>query len=236
MTAFTTRTTLLLCALALPFGAVADDVTSQPVLSERYEVADAMAAMQTVMDRWDAAQAEQQARFGAFDGDFADFVRTDPILQDVTWPYGSCTDLVSLIPPPAENWAIRSEFALRDNPVTPDRAEIFFVSYDPTRASDDPNFWTDSKTVTIRITSSPDQTQSLQMMLSEPMMRDAMFEPGPFGYPKQRFANATLLGPYLVDVTGTGEEAPAQYFEQIVGCAIDSGLIAEGVDRATLTR
>ena len=236
MTAYSLRTTVVLSSLTLPFGAAADNVSQQPVLSDRYEVADAMAAMEEVMSRWDAAQAEQQARYSAFDGDFSDFVRSDPIFQDVTWQYGACIDLVSLIPPPAENWAIRSEFAGRENSITEERAEIFFVSYNPALESDHPDFWSGQKTVTIRITSAPEQTQSLLMMLSEPMLRDAMFEPGPFGYPKQRFANTTLLGPYKVDVTGTGEEAPAQYFEQIVGCAIDNGLIAEGVELELLTR
>ncbi len=222
------------CAAALP--ALADAPDTQPVLSERYEVSDARAAMDEVMARWDTAQAEQQARFMAHEGDLSDFVRSDPIFQDVTWPYGQCTDLVSLFPPPMENWAIRTEFAGRENPIGADRAELFYVSYDPTLASDAPDFTTSQATVTVRISTGTDISDMMAQRMADPMMRDIAFEPGPFGYPVVRFSPmTTVVGPHYVDVSGTGDSA-VPYFEAIVACAIDSGLIADGVDPSTLTR
>ena len=82
---------------------------TRPIFSESYSVADAMAAYSEIDRRWDEAQAEQQSRFAAFEGDHADFVRSDPILQDVEWPYEECTSVVSLIPPPMPGWGISSD-------------------------------------------------------------------------------------------------------------------------------
>ncbi|MEM8538165.1 MAG: hypothetical protein AAGF56_09915 [Pseudomonadota bacterium] len=93
-----TITGIAFCAFAT--AALADDQPPQPVFSEPFTAPDALAAFAEIEARRQVAEAEQQARFSAFEGDMADFVRSDPILQRVTWPFENCTDVASLIPPP----------------------------------------------------------------------------------------------------------------------------------------
>ena len=66
-----------------------------------------------------------------------------------------------------------------------------------------------------------------------------MLMPGPYNYPIQKTppdypGSTVLLGDYLVQTDGTGRDMD-QYFEMIVKCGIDSGLIAEGVELSDLT-
>lgn len=199
-------------------------------------VADARAAMDAIMARDDLAEAEDRRRFGAFEGATEDFVSSQPLFQDVTWDYGPCTDLVSLIPPPMDGWAIRSDFGRVENPINDARAEIFYEYYDHGIAPGEPGFSDPSNMITIRVTESAESDDYMSMMLANEAMRSAMLDTGPYGYPVMKMApGSTQLGPYGVQITGNNPERVRMYLTQMVGCAVESGLIADGVDPTTLS-
>lgn len=223
-------------ALCLAAPGAAQDLTEQPLISDPYTVADARAAMDEIMARDDEAEAENIRRFSAFEGPMDEFVSSQPIYQDVTWAYGPCTDLVSLIPPPAEGWAIYSAFGRVENPVQDTRAELFYHFYDHGIAPGEPGFSDPSNTVVISITDSPESAEFNTMAVNNEAMRSAMFDAGPYGYPVMRMTPGSVqLGPYGVAVSGNDPQHVDLYLTRIIGCAIENGLIAEGVDPATLS-
>lgn len=225
----------LTCLVTMAASTVSADAEDpRPVMSAPYTVDNARAAYDEVRSRWLAAQQEQEARYSAFDGELEDFVRSDPILQAVSWPYGACTDMLSLIPPPSDGWGLRSEAPFTTNPVEESRAEVWMVTYDQSLTSDDSDFFASERSVHIRVGVSPDSKAFWDMALSQAGMRDAMFEPGPYNYPVTIAGSEVLLGDVLVSVSSTDEAAKLAYLEQIVGCAIESGMIAEGVEPTTL--
>lgn len=90
--------------------------------------------------------------------------------------------------------------------------------------------------VSVRVTANAAQGQMWDMAMDNDVMRDQMLVEGPFGYPLMMMQNATMLGTYHADVSGTDEASTALFLENIIGCAIDNGVLANGVDPATLTR
>lgn len=225
-------------ALALGIGpsGQAQDITAPPLVSEPYAVSDAREAMSEVMARDDLAEAEDRRRYSAFDGPMEEFVSSQPRFQNVTWDYGPCTDLVSLIPPPKHGWGIRSDFGRVENPITDVRAEIFYEYYDHGISPGEPGFSDPINMVTIRVNESPERADFMSMMLASEAMRSATLASGPFGYPVMKMApGSTQLGPYAVQITGNDPERVQMYLTQMVGCAIESGLIADGVDPTSLS-
>ena len=217
---------------------IAQDTIKRPVLSDPYTVENVVSAIAEATMRSKTADTEQLARFSQHEGAWDTFTRTDSILQQVSWPYGDCTDLTSLIPPPDDGWGLRSEtliVSLSAPKISDERAEVSFTYLDPSPELIGDDVFKTSQTVTITITSNPAASAAIKQSLANPALRDAMFTPGPYGYPVLPFSNAALLGDYTVDVVGTGMEHPSRYFAKIVKCAIDNGLIAEGVDPAELT-
>lgn len=223
-------------ALGHASTAQAQDMTAQPLISEPYTVVDARAAMDAIMARDDMAEAEDRRRFSDFEGPMDEFVTSQPVFQDVSWDYGPCTDLVSLIPPPMDGWAIRSDFGRVENPISDARAEIFYEYYDHGIAPSEQGFSDPSNMITIRVTESADSAEYMSMMLDNEAMRSAMLASGPYGYPVMKMApGSTQLGPYGIQITGNSPERVQMYLTQMIGCAIDNGLILEGVDPASLT-
>ena len=225
---------LLITAAFLPAVASAQDQAPRPVFSEPYTVADARAAYEAIDERWDQTQIEQQARLSEHEGDFTTFVRSDPILQDVTWAYDSCTDMVSLIPPPGDGWGISSEASNVKTPIGEDRAEVIYVRFDPALQSDDEAFFQTEEYITINVSRSPESVQLFEMMYPQEALRASLFEPGPYNYPLMMQANSTVLGDISVGVSANRAEDAEEMLTRIIGCAIKSGLIAEVVDPATL--
>jgi len=233
ITGVAASTALTLCLTSISH---AQDLKVQPLISDPYTVADARAAMDAIMARGDLAEAEDMRRFGLFEGEMDEFVSSAPIYQDVTWEYGFCTDLVSLIPPPQEGWAIRSEFARIENPIKDEQAEIFYEFYDHGLAPGDPGFSDPANMITIRVTDNPDSADYLAMMLANEATRNAMFDTGPYGYPVMKLdPGATQLGPYGVSVTGNDPTYVQLYLTEILGCAIENGLISDGIDPTSLS-
>jgi hypothetical protein len=222
-------------ALIAAAPVMADDITMQPLMSEPYTAENAQTALDAVKLRWDAAQQEQQNRFAAFDGEVSDFVRSDPVLQNVTWPYENCTDLISLIPPPLDGWGLRSAAPFTKNPVEAERAEFSLVTYDPTIPTNDPAFYGSEESVYIAFSASPDSLELWKMMYNEPSLREQMFVPGPYNYPVSGMDGGVQLGEVSIKISGTDEDAANMYLEVIIGCAIAGGMIAEGIDPTTLS-
>jgi hypothetical protein len=212
----------------------AEQQAPRPVMSAPFSVANAQVAHDEVRSRWLAAQEEQQRRFGAFEGKMDAFVRSDPIVQVVSWSYDSCIDPISFIPPPLDGWGLRSQAPFTTNPVEETRTEVSFVTYDLSLASDHPDFHASERSVQIRTGISPDSKVFWEMALSQPAMRDAMLKPGPYDYPVTIADGGTLLGDVLVSVFATNEADKQAYLELIIGCAIENDMIAEGVDPVTL--
>lgn len=227
------------CSLAVMTAACASAVTAQaqeprPVMSTPYIADNANAAYGEIRSRWLIAQAEQQVRYSAFEGTLEEFVRSDPVLQAVSWPYGACIDMLSLIPPPLEGWGLRSEAPFTKNPVEDIRAEVSMVTYDQNLTSDDPDFYASERSVYITVGVSPDSKAFWDMALSQPALRDAMLEPGPYNYPVTIMGGGVLLGDVLVSINATDEADRLAYLEKMIGCAINNDMIAQGIDRATL--
>jgi len=225
----------LICALFLSVGGVnAQDAETRPVFSERYETEDVLSAHVEVKSRWDQSQEEQAKRFSEFDGVLDDFVRTDPILQDVTWDYGACSDVISLIPPPLEGWGLRSEASYVEIPVSEERAQVHYVRYDPALGSGDDTFYQSERSVALNISISPDNEQFFEMMLGQQGMRDVLFDAGPYNYPLMKGTNRTQLGPYMIEVSATDPEDATAYLTRVIACGVKGGLLAPGLDPTTL--
>ena len=206
----------------------------RPTFSESYSVSDAQEAYDEIDRRWDVSQAEQQARFAAFDGDPTNFKRSDPILQRVAWPFEECTDVISLIPPPMDGWGISSEASNIQNPVSAERAEVTYVRFDPELSSDDPDFYQTEEYVIVRVGWSVESKQLFDMMYAEEAMRTMMFEPGPFNYPIMKQTEGAILGDLSVGVSSTSPEVQNEYLTTILACAIKSGLASDLIDPADL--
>lgn len=219
---------------------IAHEASAEPkdlrsVMSAPFTVDNAQAAYDEVRSRWVAAQKEQQARYSAFKGKLEDFVRSDPILQAVSWPYGACSDMMSLIPPPLDGWGLRSEAPFTKNPVAGERAEVSMVTYDQNLTVDDPDFFGSERSVQITVGISPDSKAFWDMAISQPAMRAAMLESGPYNYPIMIMGGGVVLGDVLVSVTANEEADKLAYLKKMIGCAIQNGMIATGVDPATLS-
>lgn len=205
---------------------------TRPVLSERYTVSGPVEAVQEATARSEMANDEQLERFSKHEGPFDTFVRSDPVLQNVTWEYGHCTDIFSLLPPPMENWGLRSETLVVHKPqIDETRIEVSYVTFGAPDSDEPPA----EKSVTIEISADQAQVEALAKIFNDPGLRPVLLTEGPYGYPIQPYAaTSTMLGNYIVNVTGTGEDNAALYFRQMLRCAIENGLIADGVDPATL--
>ncbi len=215
--------------------ATAEDGKTRTVLSEPYNVENARAAMDEIMRRDDEADGAAQALLASGDIDLTTWVPTQPIYQQVSWAQGPCTDLVSLFPAPPEGWVIASDWGQYDNPIGEERGEIFYVR-PPDLAAEDPDFVSQTQSVSVRVMENSQWRDFWDMKMENDILRDVSFDVGPFGYPVLKNQNATMLGNYHVEVSGTGEENAPLFLEAIIGCAIDGGLLANGVDAAALTR
>ena len=161
----------------------------------------------------------------------------DEVPLDVTWPYGPCTDAASLIPPPREGWRL---FALSAGewPQTADMARITYSSVDETLTPGTPEYGASKQNFSVHISSGTGNTQAMKDTYSNPQMAEMLLESGPYNYPIRKMpagfpGRGVLLGEYFVQLDGTGKDMDA-YFSTIIKCGIDSGLIADGVDPATL--
>jgi hypothetical protein len=157
---------------------------------------------------------------------------------DVSWEYGTCLDAASLLPPPFETWGIVSDLSLGEWPATPEMARITYTSVDESLDPASAEYGASKQNISINISSGTASVSSMADMYSNEQLKGVMLMPGPFGYPIQKtpagFPGRTvLLGPYLVQLDGTGKDMD-RYFETIVKCGIEGGLIAEGVDPSTL--
>ena len=77
---------------------------------------------------------------------------------------------------------------------------------------------------------------------ASPQMAQEAYRPGPYGYPIHKFRPSVVLGKFFVLVEGDGRDAAQNevdvemFYEKIIGCGIDGGLVAPGVDPEKLTR
>ncbi|WP_417269938.1 MULTISPECIES: hypothetical protein [Alphaproteobacteria] len=226
-----------LCGVIFGASLAAQDVPTRPILSEAYVTDGLMAGIAEATERSKAANAEQMERYSQHDGPSESFVRNDPILQQVSWPYGTCTNMLSLVPPPIDGWGLRSEtLAVQTPNITDTFVEVSYVTYGALDDLDSDDIYATEESVTITINADPAVAVTIGMGFRDPNLRAALLTDGPYGYPILPYGgHSTLLGPYLVDVTGTHSENPALYFEHMIRCAIDNGLIAEGLDPTTLS-
>jgi hypothetical protein len=156
----------------------------------------------------------------------------------LSWPYGTCTDAASLIPPPLEGWGTFSDISTGEWPITPENARITYAYSDETLDPNSAEYGASKHNISIYISTGTPNVDGIRQMYTEPSLRDVMLMPGPYNYPIQKTpedypGRTVLLGDYLVQLDGTGRDMD-QYFEMIVKCGIDSGLIADGVDAASL--
>jgi len=180
------------------------------------------------------AQREAAARREATPADLATGQRGAAEIEQITWDYGPCTDAASLLPPPPEGWGLLNDTPLGEWPIDADRARINYTYSDASLEPGTAEYAATLENMSINISSGTATTDALATALSEPFLREAQFEPGPYNYPVMRYARAVLLGPYYVQLDGTGAELD-EMFATIIRCGIEGGLIAEGVDPATLT-
>jgi len=226
--------TVILAGLSQTPYVMAQEASPRPILSELFTSPDIVTAIAEATVRSKAANEHQMQRFTEHEGPMEDFERNDPILQQVSWPYGTCTDLMSLVPPPMEGWGLRSETLANERFETADTFfAINYVTFDQSNGDDYPGR---EQSISITINGAPDVSTTFEMAIANPALRDTIFVDGPFGYPVSPYdMNSAVLGSYLVKVVGTGETNAPLYFQEIMRCAIDNDLIAKGVDPATLT-
>ena len=160
-----------------------------------------------------------------------------PIIE-VSWDYGPCKDAASLLPPPMETWGITSDLSRGEWPNTPEMARITYTSVEESLDPTSAEYGASKENISIYISSGTPSVSGMADMYSNEQLKDVMLAPGPFGYPIQKtppgFPGRTvLLGPYLVQLDGTGKDMD-RYFETIVKCGIEGGLIADGVDPSSL--
>ena len=159
-------------------------------------------------------------------------------IMDVTWEYGPCRDAASLLPPPFETWGIISDLSRGEWPSTAEMARITYTSVDQTLDPTSAEYGASKENISIYISSGTPSVSGMADMYSNEQLKDVMLEPGPFGYPVRKtpagFSGRTvLMGSYLVQLDGTGKDMDL-YFETIVKCGIQGGLIADGVDPSSL--
>ena len=225
-------TVLLIGSLAIP--AAAEVKPPQPVLSEPYFSANALAAYKEIQARWEVSQAELASQYSAADLDLKNIVRTHPVLQRVSWPYETCNNVITMIPPPTGEWGISSDASIIRTPVTEDRAEVTYVRFDPALESDHEDFYQSEEYVLITVMRSPEAVQLFEMMYPNEALRAAMFEPGPYNYPLIIHTLGTLVGDISITVSSSNEKVANAYLTRMIGCAIKSGLIAKQIDPASL--
>lgn len=227
-----TTTLFLIATLASPVWA--EDQPSQPVFSEPNTSTNALVAYEEIQARWEEYQAELVELYASYEGDLADFVPPHPLLQRVAWPYETCTDVVTLIPPPTGDWGISSSASNIRSPIAEDQAEITYVRYDPSLKSDDDDFYRTEEYLLITATKSPESKQLFEMLYANEAMRATMFETGPYGYPLLTQSEGTVVGDIAISVSSTNEAAAEEYLTRMLGCAIKSGFIAEQIDPSSL--
>ena len=163
----------------------------------------------------------------------------DTGLISMSWPYGPCTDAATLIPPPLEGWGTFIDLSPGEWPTTPEFARITYSYSDETLDPNSAEYGASKQNISIYISTGTANVDGIRQMYTEASLRDMMLMPGPYNYPIQKTppdypGSTVLLGDYLVQTDGTGRDMN-QYFEMIVKCGIDSGLIAEGVELSDLT-
>lgn len=163
--------------------------------------------------------------------------RIDEVPLDVSWPYGTCTDAASLIPPPKEGWRLFS-LSPGEWPQGPEFARITYSSVDESLTPGTSEYGASKENISIYISSGTPDSQAMKDLYTNPQIAEMMLEPGPYNYPIRKMptgfvGRGVLLGDYFVQTDGTGKDMDA-YFNTIVKCAIDNGLVAEGVDTSTL--
>lgn len=158
-------------------------------------------------------------------------------VEPITWDYGTCTNARTLIPSPLEGWGLMNDTSVGEWPINVDNARLVL-----TKAGDphDPPTLGRSATdsTAIYISSGTATVKALQDMYNNEQLRPSFFEPGPYNYPVRKgvpgaLHQEVLLGPYRVLVDGNNADN-GEYFRQIIKCAIESGLIADGVDPLSL--
>ncbi|MGB3456735.1 MAG: hypothetical protein WBG08_08530 [Litorimonas sp.] len=158
-------------------------------------------------------------------------------IEPITWDYGECTNARTLIPPPLPGWGLANDATVGEWPIEDASAQIVLVQagkpHDPARLG----LSYGDVSSSIYISSGGVASKGLQDILDNETLRDNFFEPGPYNYPVRKGLPGvahyeTLLGPYRV-LMGSNEDHDGEYFRQMIKCAIDSGLIARGVDTAT---
>lgn len=162
----------------------------------------------------------------------------DELLIDVSWPYANCTDAASLIPPPKESWRLFG-LPLGEWPQNADFARITYSSVDENLTPGTPEHGASKQNIGIYISSGTPDVDALKDMYANEQLAPMMLEPGPYNYPVRKTpqgfpGRGVLLGDYFVQLDGTGKDMDA-YFATIIRCGIDGGLLAPGVDLATLT-
>ncbi|MEO1660453.1 MAG: hypothetical protein AAFR51_05660 [Pseudomonadota bacterium] len=162
----------------------------------------------------------------------------NPILIDVSWPYGNCTDAASLIPPPKEGWRLFG-LPLGEWPQDSDFARITYSSVDESLTPGTPEYGASKQNIGIYISSGTMDVDALKDLYTNEQLAPMMLDSGPYNYPIRKTppgfpGRGVLLGDYFVQLDGSGKDMDA-YFATIIRCGIDSGLIAPGVDAATLT-
>lgn len=216
-------------------AAHAETVDSRPAMSDAYSVENARTAMDEVKQRWELAQTDMQTRMATFKGDLADFVRTDPVLQNVTWPYETCTDLQSIVPPPSEGWGIRSDAPFTTNPIEDERAHISLVTYDAALTPADEEFFSTERSVAIHFSTDPANLTYWELTYADPTIREISYEAGPYGYPIRKMDKSVVLGDVAISITATDTADRDHYLAEMIRCAIDGGFLAPGVDPEILT-
>ena len=154
-------------------------------------------------------------------------------LESVTWPYGPCTDAASLIPPPLDGWGMHNDMSPGEWPIETDNARISYSYFDNSLEPNTPEYRASKQYAAIYVASDPSIVEALETMLEKPVFRETNFEPGPYNYPVRKNMASALPGKYIVQVDGKGDTAD-EYLARIIRCGIDSGLIAKGIDSASL--
>lgn len=159
-------------------------------------------------------------------------------VEPITWDYERCTNARTLIPSPLDGWGLQNDMSSGEWPIGDDAARLVLTKAgDP---HDPPNLGRASagESTAFHISSGSAVVKSMQDMLNNKALRDTFYEPGPYNYPVRKglpgeVHQEVLLGSYRVLIEGSNADG-GEYFRQVIKCAIDNRLIAEGVDAATL--